>query len=195
MEPTTPDLVRIVTNLRRRPSRCRRTSKRRTKRRSVLLSRRGSGPRTTRIRSHPLRHDAGRWLGSILTPTAGSTTQERRRLGRARRPVRRRAAFEAVLRIPAQRCKTVVVENRYIDADFRSDYSAFWSKRFDSLRRSHDASISSRRISWTGNSMIYPPRPAISATASSSQGHTRMAGSVAQCSCRPPTPKRHDGLR
>lgn len=30
-------------------------------------------------------------------------------------------------------CRTVLVENRYIDADYRSDYSAFWSKRFDSV--------------------------------------------------------------
>ena len=42
--------------------------------------------------------------------------------------------FELVLKVARRnRCKTVVVENRYIDADFRSDYSAFWSKRFDSL--------------------------------------------------------------
>lgn len=31
------------------------------------------------------------------------------------------------------RCRTVVVENRYVDADYRSDFSSFWSKRFDSL--------------------------------------------------------------
>jgi hypothetical protein len=30
----------------------------------------------------------------------------------------------------ANRCRTVVVENRYVDADFRSEYSAFWSLRF-----------------------------------------------------------------
>jgi hypothetical protein len=29
------------------------------------------------------------------------------------------------------RCRTVVIENRYIDADYRSDFSAFWSKRFE----------------------------------------------------------------
>ena len=29
------------------------------------------------------------------------------------------------------RCRTVVVENRYVDADYRSDYSAFWSQRFE----------------------------------------------------------------
>lgn len=40
--------------------------------------------------------------------------------------------FQAVLRVAQRgRCKTVVVENRYIDADYRSDFSSFWSKRFD----------------------------------------------------------------
>lgn len=29
-------------------------------------------------------------------------------------------------------CRTVVVENRYVDIDYRSEYSAFWSKKFDS---------------------------------------------------------------
>jgi hypothetical protein len=29
-------------------------------------------------------------------------------------------------------CRTVVVENRYVDVDYRSEYSAFWSKKFDS---------------------------------------------------------------
>ncbi|HEX8753777.1 MAG TPA: hypothetical protein VF731_10215 [Solirubrobacterales bacterium] len=28
-------------------------------------------------------------------------------------------------------CRTVVVENRYIDVDYRSEYSAFWSLKFD----------------------------------------------------------------
>lgn len=28
-------------------------------------------------------------------------------------------------------CKTVVVENRYVDIDYRSEYSAFWSLKFD----------------------------------------------------------------
>jgi hypothetical protein len=28
------------------------------------------------------------------------------------------------------RCRTVVIENRYIDADYRSDYSTFWSTAF-----------------------------------------------------------------
>lgn len=27
-------------------------------------------------------------------------------------------------------CRTVVIENRYVDADYRSEYSAFWSLRF-----------------------------------------------------------------
>lgn len=30
----------------------------------------------------------------------------------------------------AGRCRTVVIESRYVDADYRSEYSAFWSKRF-----------------------------------------------------------------
>lgn len=29
------------------------------------------------------------------------------------------------------RCRTVVVEERYIDADYRSEFASFWSKRFD----------------------------------------------------------------
>src|SRR5262245_17581764 len=28
-------------------------------------------------------------------------------------------------------CRTVVVENRYVDVDYRSEYSAFWSLKFD----------------------------------------------------------------
>jgi hypothetical protein len=30
----------------------------------------------------------------------------------------------------ANRCLSVVEENRYVDADYRSEYSAFWSQRF-----------------------------------------------------------------
>jgi len=30
----------------------------------------------------------------------------------------------------ANRCRTVVIENRYVDPDYRSEYSAFWSHRF-----------------------------------------------------------------
>jgi hypothetical protein len=42
--------------------------------------------------------------------------------------------FATVLEVARRnRCRTVVVENRYIDADFRSDFSAFWSKRFDAI--------------------------------------------------------------
>jgi hypothetical protein len=33
--------------------------------------------------------------------------------------------------VRANRCKTVVVENRYVDADYRSEYSAFWSLKFE----------------------------------------------------------------
>lgn len=42
--------------------------------------------------------------------------------------------FAAVLEVARRSgCRTVVIENRYVDADYRSDYSSFWSKRFDSL--------------------------------------------------------------
>ena len=34
--------------------------------------------------------------------------------------------------VRASACKTVVVENRYVDLDYRSEYSAFWSLRFAS---------------------------------------------------------------
>lgn len=30
-------------------------------------------------------------------------------------------------------CRTVIVENRYVDGDFRSEFSAFWSRRFDGV--------------------------------------------------------------
>lgn len=33
--------------------------------------------------------------------------------------------------VRASRCATVLVENRYVDADYRSDFSAFWSLRFE----------------------------------------------------------------
>jgi hypothetical protein len=32
--------------------------------------------------------------------------------------------------VRANRCRTVVVENRYVDPDYRSEYSSFWSRRF-----------------------------------------------------------------
>lgn len=42
--------------------------------------------------------------------------------------------FEGIVAVArSNRARTVVVENRYVDADFRSDFSAFWSKRFDSV--------------------------------------------------------------
>src|SRR5437870_529210 len=28
-------------------------------------------------------------------------------------------------------CRTVVIENRYVDVDYRSEYSAFWCHRFE----------------------------------------------------------------
>lgn len=42
--------------------------------------------------------------------------------------------FQRVLEVARRnRCQTVVVESRYVDADYRSDFSEFWSKRFDSI--------------------------------------------------------------
>lgn len=42
--------------------------------------------------------------------------------------------FKTVLsNVRRSRCRTVVVENRYVDADYRSDFSEFWSKQFDSI--------------------------------------------------------------
>lgn len=42
---------------------------------------------------------------------------------------RRLSAIFALAR--RNRCRAVVIEDRYIDADYRSDFSAFWSKGFD----------------------------------------------------------------
>lgn len=42
--------------------------------------------------------------------------------------------FRKVLAVArAHGCRTVLIESRYIDADYRSEYSTFWSKRFDSV--------------------------------------------------------------
>src|SRR5690242_2788559 len=39
--------------------------------------------------------------------------------------------LERVLEVArAHRCRTIVEENRYVDPDYRSEYSAFWSQRF-----------------------------------------------------------------
>jgi hypothetical protein len=44
---------------------------------------------------------------------------------------RRPGPLRQALRVAAESgCRTVVVENRYVDADYRSEYSAFWSSRF-----------------------------------------------------------------
>lgn len=40
--------------------------------------------------------------------------------------------FDQILTVVrANGCKTVVVENRYVDVDYRSEYSNFWSLKFD----------------------------------------------------------------
>ena len=42
--------------------------------------------------------------------------------------------LDQVLRIAREGgCRTVVVENRYVDLDYRSEFSAFWSKKFERL--------------------------------------------------------------
>jgi hypothetical protein len=39
--------------------------------------------------------------------------------------------LEQILRVVSEAgCRTIVVENRYVDLDYRSEYSAFWSLRF-----------------------------------------------------------------
>src|SRR4051794_29887737 len=50
--------------------------------------------------------------------------------------------LEQVLRVVRDGgCQTVVIENRYVDLDYRSEYSAFWSLQFESppafARRAH----------------------------------------------------------
>jgi hypothetical protein len=68
-------------------------------------------------------------------------------------------------------CRTVVIENRYIDVDYRSEYSAFWSLKFDNqspfARRFHffGADLDEERLhrltpeeadSYLGYSIIRP---------------------------------------
>lgn len=68
-------------------------------------------------------------------------------------------------------CRTIVIENRYVDVDYRSEYSAFWSLKFDNTspfaRRFHffSADIEKDRIhrlseadkrSYLGYSVIRP---------------------------------------
>ena len=35
--------------------------------------------------------------------------------------------------VAANGCRTVVIENRYLDVDYRSEYTAFWSLKFDNI--------------------------------------------------------------
>jgi hypothetical protein len=45
---------------------------------------------------------------------------------------RRDSPLHQVFRVArAGGCKTVVIENRYVDLDYRSEYAAFWSSKFD----------------------------------------------------------------
>jgi hypothetical protein len=41
--------------------------------------------------------------------------------------------MQALRVVRSNGCRTVVVENRYVDGDFRSEFSAFWSRRFDGV--------------------------------------------------------------
>jgi hypothetical protein len=41
--------------------------------------------------------------------------------------------LQTVAAVRANGCRSVVVENRYVDLDFRSDHSAYWSHRFDGV--------------------------------------------------------------
>jgi hypothetical protein len=56
-------------------------------------------------------------------------------------------------------CKTVVVENRYVDPDYRSEYSAFWSLKFEGQ------SAFARRLHFFSKSLTdeqihaLPPKP------------------------------------
>lgn len=46
------------------------------------------------------------------------------------------APFRQVLDVARRHgCRTIVVERRYVDPDYRSEYSAFWSKRFEGRDR------------------------------------------------------------
>lgn len=80
--------------------------------------------------------------------------------------------FAAVLAVARENgCKTVVVEHRYIDRDFRSEHTAFWSLRFQvpppftrrlhffkqriRLSQLHDLTPSARR-SYLGYSVLRP---------------------------------------
>ena len=42
------------------------------------------------------------------------------------------ATLDVVRRL---RCRTIVLEERYLDPDYRSEYAAFWSKRFEGRKR------------------------------------------------------------
>jgi hypothetical protein len=68
-------------------------------------------------------------------------------------------------------CMTVVVENRYVDIDYRSEYTAFWSRKFDNqspfARRFHFFAVDldeatlhdlteTQRRSYLGYSIIRP---------------------------------------
>lgn len=63
--------------------------------------------------------DWARLASEYIQGTEDTTDQERRPLNQV---------FDAVRK---GGCKSVVVENRYVDIDYRSEYTAFWSLKFD----------------------------------------------------------------
>ncbi len=65
--------------------------------------------------------------GSVLHPAAPPDWQELVTDYGGERPAPVEQIFEVVRQSD---CRTVVVENRYVDMDYRSGYSAFWSLRF-----------------------------------------------------------------
>jgi hypothetical protein len=82
------------------------------------------------------------------------------------------APFRRVLEVAREGgCRTVVIENRYVDVDYRSEYTAFWSLKFDNqspfARRFHffAADLAEERLhrlterqqrSYLGYSVIRP---------------------------------------
>jgi hypothetical protein len=78
--------------------------------------------------------------------------------------------FDQVIKVVRESgCRTIVIENRYVDIDYRSEYSAFWSLKFDGqspfARRLHffEADLDENRLhdlpndpGYLGYSIIRP---------------------------------------
>src|SRR4051794_24137213 len=82
-------------------------------------------------------HDAHGRAGSVLTVDPGNDQhwEELQELlvddahEKALGPLRR--VFDVVR---ARGCRAVVVEHRYVDLDYRSEYAVFWAERFEDRR-------------------------------------------------------------